>query len=127
MPRLQWAVVEADLNPARGSEQRGVRPVLVVSNEAFNQAITNVTVLPLTSTRRQLYPAEVLLPSGVAGQPLDSIVMAHQVRTIAKLRLGRLFGTLDDLILRHAVQQALREHFDLDQPIRSNGRDVNQY
>ena len=46
MPLLQWAVVEADLDPVRGSEQRGVRPVLVVSNEEFNQAIPNVTVPP---------------------------------------------------------------------------------
>ena len=127
MPRLQWAVVEADLNPARGSEQRGVRPVLVVSNEAFNQAVSNVTALPLTSTRRQLYPSEVFLPSGAAGQPLDSIVMAHQVRTITKARLGRIYGTLDDLALRNAVQQALREHFDLDQPFQSNGRDADPY
>ena len=113
MPPLQWAVVEADLDPVRGSEQRGLRPVLIVSNEDFNQAMPNVTVLPLTSTRRQLYPSEVVLPRGSAGQPLDSIVLAHQVRTISKQRLRRVFGSLDDRALRRAVQDALEEHFDL--------------
>jgi mRNA interferase MazF len=114
MPPLQWAVIEADLDPVRGSEQRGVRPVLVVSNEGFNQAISNVTVLPLTSTRRRLYPSEVLLPKGVAGQPLDSIVMAHQVRTISKERLRRPLGYLQDSVLRETVRDAVREHLDLD-------------
>lgn len=111
---LQWAVVEADLDPVQGSEQRGRRPVLVVSNEEFNQATTNVTVLPLTSTQRRLYPSEVRLPRGSAGQPVDSIIMAHQVRTIAKSRFGRAFGHLEDWALQGAVREAILEHFELD-------------
>lgn len=114
MAALQWAVVDADLDPVRGSEQRGLRPVLVVSSEEFNQAVPNVTVLPLTSTNRRLYPAEVVLARGGAGQPKDSIIMAHQVRTISKERLGRVWGYLDDASLREAVKEAIREHFDLD-------------
>ncbi len=111
---LQWAVVEADLDPVRGAEQRGLRPVLVVSNEQFNQAIPNVTVLPMTSTRRRLYPAEVLLPKGRAGQPLDSIIMAHQIRTISRERLRRHVGSLDDAALRQAVREAIVDHLDLE-------------
>ncbi len=111
---LKWAVAEADLNPVRGSEQRGTRPVLIVSNEAFNQAMPNVTVLPLTSTQRRLYPAEVLLPGGEAGQPQDSIIMAHQMRTISKTRLKDLAGYLTDPSLRRQVQQAIRDHLDLE-------------
>jgi mRNA interferase MazF len=111
--RWQWAVMHADLDPVVGSEQGGTRPVLVVSNEGFNQVIPNVTVLPLTSTRRRLYPSEVLLPRGVAGQSLDSIVLAHQVRTIAKHRLGGLIGYLDDATLRQAVREAIQGHFEL--------------
>ena len=113
MPPLQWAFYQAALDPVLGSEQRGVRPVLVVSNEPFNQGMTNVTVLPLTSTQRRLYPSEVLLPAGAAGQPLDSIVMAHQVRTISKQRLRQQIGQLDEESLREAVREALREHFEL--------------
>jgi mRNA interferase MazF len=87
--------------------------VLIVSNEAFNQGMTNVTVLPLTSTQRRLYPSEVILHAGAAGQPLDSIVMAHQVRTISKQRLLRQIGRLDDEALREAIREAIRDHFDL--------------
>ena len=87
MPDFQWAVMGANLDPPAGAEQKGTRPVLIVSNEEFNQVMPNVTVLPLTSTKRRLYPSEVFLPQGKAGQPLDSIIMAHQIRTISKERL----------------------------------------
>jgi len=110
--------VDAELDPVRGSEQHGRRPVLVVSEEAFNQAMPNVTVLPLTTTARSLYPSEVVLPANAAGQPRDSIVMAHQVRTISKERLRHEFGVLEEDALREAVRAALREHLDLERPGR---------
>ena len=67
MPELQWAVYEANLDPVTGAEQKGHRPVLIVSNEEFNQAMPNITVLPLTSTDRRLYPSEVFLAAETAG------------------------------------------------------------
>jgi mRNA interferase MazF len=73
MQNFQWGVFEADLDPVTRSEQEGQRPVLVVSNEEFNQAMPNVTILPLTSTRRRLYPSEMLLPELKAGQSIESI------------------------------------------------------
>ncbi len=111
---LQWTLFEANLDPVIGSEQRGSRPVLVVSNEDFNQAIMNVTVLPLSSTKRRLYPSEVLLPSGAAGQPVESIIMAHQIRTISRRRLADAMGRLEDETLRDRVRDAIRQHLDLD-------------
>ena len=114
MANLQWAVFEANLNPVTGAEQKGTRPVLIVSNEEYNIAMPNVTVLPLTTTQRRLYPSEVLLPERKAGQPLNSIVMAHQIRTISKQRLGRLFGHLDDVAIRLEINAAIKEHLDLD-------------
>jgi mRNA interferase MazF len=114
LTHLQWAVVEANLDPVIGAEQKGTRPVLIVSNEEYNQSMLNVTIVPLTSTRRRLYPCEVLLARGKAGQPLDSIIMAHQVRTISKQRLGRFLGHLDDAQLRREVRASIREHLDLE-------------
>ena len=114
MIRLQWAVVDANLDPAIGAEQKGTRPVLIVSNEEYNQTVRNVTIIPLTSTKRSLYPCEVFLARGKAGQPLDSIVMAHQVRTISRQRLGRSSGYLDDAQLRHEVRASIKEHLDLE-------------
>lgn len=112
--RYQWAVVEIDLDPTRGSEQGGRRPVLVVSNEAFNRAIPNLTVLPLTSTQRRMYPAEVPLPKGLAGQAHDSIILAHQIRMISKQRVRALIGYLEDPPTREMVRQAVRDHLDLE-------------
>ena len=114
MPDFQWAVFEANLDPAAGTEQKGNRPVLIVSNEEFNQAMQNITVLPLTSTKRRLYPSEVLIPSGIAGQSMDSIVMAHQVRTISKQRLGGLLGYLIETEIRSEIREAIKEHLDID-------------
>jgi mRNA interferase MazF len=114
MPDYQWGVFEANLDPVIGAEQKGRRPVLVVSNEEFNHAMPNITVLPLTSTKRQLYPSEILLPEGKASQSLESIVMAHQIRTISKQRLGKLFGFLNDTQLQSAIHQAVKEHLDME-------------
>jgi mRNA interferase MazF len=114
MPNFQWAVFEGNLDPVTGAEQNGKRPVLVVSNEEFNQAMPNVTVLPLTSTKRRLYPSEILLPEAKTGLSLESIIMAHQIRTISKQRLGKLLGFLDDTKLQHEVQRAIKEHLDME-------------
>ncbi len=120
MPVFQWAVVEANLNPVVGTEQRGIRPVLVVSNEDFNQAMPNVTVLPLTSTSRRLYPAEVSLPERKAGQPGEAIIIAHQIRTISKKKLGKILGYLADIPLQQAVNKAIKDHLDIDITITSS-------
>ncbi|MFC1983214.1 type II toxin-antitoxin system PemK/MazF family toxin [Chloroflexota bacterium] len=57
----------------------------------------------------------VRLPeSGEAGQPLDSIIMAHQIRTISKQRLKGLLGYLEDPQLRDEVCTAIKEHLGLD-------------
>ena len=114
MNRYQWAVMEADLNTVVGAEQKVLRPELIVSNEEYNQAMPNVTILPLTSTQRRLYPSEVILKQGKAGQPRESIIMAHQIRTISKIRLVRTIGNLEDLKTRIDVINALKEHLDLD-------------
>jgi mRNA interferase MazF len=114
MTNYQWGVFEAVLDPVKGAEQKGTRPVLVISNEEFNQAMPNVTVLPLTSTKRRLYPSETLIPNGKAGQSLESIVMAHQIRTISKERLGKLYGFLNDVELRREIHDAIREHLDME-------------
>ena len=110
---FQWAVFFASLDPAIGSEQKGIRTVLIVSNEDHNQIVPTVAVLPLTSSKRRLYYAEISLPVGKAGQPLSSIIMAHQIRTISKQRLGKLLGYLEDSQIQIDVQNAIKEHLDM--------------
>jgi mRNA interferase MazF len=112
-PVWRWAIVLADLESVIGSEEGKRRPVLVVSNEDSNQALPNVTVLPLSSTPRKLYPSEVRLPSGAGGQPKDSIAMAHQIRTISKERVVKHYGHLTDPELQQRVIDAILDHLDI--------------
>ena len=54
----KWGIFIADLNPVQGSEQKGTRPVIVVSDEDFNRLMPVVTILPITSLKegRRVYP-----------------------------------------------------------------------
>ena len=111
----KWTIFMANLNPVTGSEQRGTRPVIVVSDESFNGVMPVVTVLPVTSLKegRRVYPNEVLLNKGQAGVMQDSIILAHQVRTIAKKRLLNKIGFLDDAGEQEKVRNALKIHLNL--------------
>jgi len=113
---FQWQVALAQLDPVRGSEQAGLRPVLIISNEAVSRPLPIVTVPPLTTHRegRRIYATEALLPANAAGQPRDSLVMAHQIRTISKERLHRSYGWVRDEELRDQIRAAMRVHLDLE-------------
>jgi len=112
---MQWTVFRARLDPTEGSEQAGTRPVLVVSREVINQALPIVGVVPLTRRKpgRRIYSTEVLLPAGAAGQPEDSIAMAHQIRTISRDRLGTPYGQVVDPDLRNSIREAIRIYLDV--------------
>lgn len=112
----RWDVFRADLAHSIGSEQSGERPVLIISNDAFNAAMSTVTVLPLTKLegkRRKPYSFEVVLPPGTVGKRVTSIVMPHQVRTISKLRLLESLGRVEDQSLREQIEDRLLEHLGI--------------
>lgn len=112
--RRRWALVEADLGEPVGHEQALRRPVLIVSNEAFNRTSGLLTVLPITSVKpgRSPHPFEVFLPAGAAGNPVDSIILPHQIRTISAGRLQRVFGRLSDLSVRREVAEKVLRHLE---------------
>jgi mRNA interferase MazF len=111
----KWSVFMADLNPVIGSEQQGKRPVLVISDETTNTVMPVVTILPLTSLKkgRRVYPNEALLKKGVAGLDADSIVLAHQIRTISKQRLMICLGVIADASFQSQINDAMRVHLNL--------------
>lgn len=114
--KYQWCIFLASLDPTKGSEQGGKRPVLVISRERINQILPVVNVIPLTSrksTSRIIYPNEVLLPAGVAGLQVDSIALCYQIRTLDKTRLEQNLGELIGLNLRRDIIQAIQFQFDL--------------
>ncbi len=113
--QMRWRIWIADLNPVEGSEQGGTRPVMVVSDEDFNRIMPVLTVLPLTTLKpgRKIYPSEVLIKKGKANLDADSLVLAHQIRTISKGRLRKDIGFLKEPGLQQQVVTAIKEHLDL--------------
>jgi mRNA interferase MazF len=106
-----------DLEPVRGSEADKQRPAVVVSNDGANSAAARlgrgvITVVPITSNIRRVYPFQVLLPSRSTGLRRESKAQAEQVRSVAVERVGELVGMLG-LALMQEVDEALRLHLAL--------------
>jgi len=111
----KWEIYFADLDPAIGSEQKGIRPVIIISNDMVNHHIPVSTVLPLSSFRPEAkrYPTEVPLDTGVTGLPRLSVVMIQQVRTISHERLFSFSGMITDISTREKILDTIREYFEM--------------
>lgn len=97
----------ADLSPTRGHEQRGTRPVMVLSVDTFNAGPAElVTVLPVTSTVRAI-ASHVEVRAGEGGLAVRSAILADQVRTIARERLVRRSGAVSRTTLEK-VEEVVR-------------------
>lgn len=102
----------ADLSPVVGSEQGGIRPVLIVQNDVGNKYSPTVIAAAITSqTGKTRLPThiEVLASAGLAK---DSVVLLEQIRTIDKRRLKEKMGHLDDGVMAQ-VNEALSVSFGL--------------
>ncbi|GAB6877530.1 type II toxin-antitoxin system PemK/MazF family toxin [Thermaerobacter litoralis] len=86
----------ADLSPVVGSEQGGIRPVLVVQNDVGNRYSPTTIVAAITSQiNKAKLPTHVELPAGSYGLEKDSVVLLEQIRTIDKRRLLERVARLD--------------------------------
>lgn len=86
----------ADLSPVVGSEQGGVRPVLVIQNDVGNKFSPTVIVAAITSrTTKASIPTHVSIPKTGKGLKQDSTVLAEQIRTIDRNRLKEYIGHLE--------------------------------
>lgn len=87
----------ADLSPVVGSEQGGVRPVLIVQNDMGNKFSPTVIAAAITSQRyKTSLPTHIQVDAHGCGLERDSIVLLEQVRTLDKKRLMERMGNLDD-------------------------------
>lgn len=90
----------ADLSPVVGSEQGGVRPVLVIQNDVGNRYSPTVIVSAITSQiNKAKMPTHVEIAAKDYGLQKDSVILLEQVRTIDKRRLKEKIGHLDDELM----------------------------
>src|SRR2546430_1846518 len=91
----------ADLNPTRGSEQAGTRPVLIFQNDLINKFTTTVLTIPFTTNlRRASLPSSVKVSKGEGGLTSDSVALCHQLRVLDKTRLTKKLGEVSNVILQ---------------------------
>ena len=111
----------ADLAPRSGSEQRGRRPVVVLSSDAFNAVARwrSVVVVPLTTSERQLRvgPTAVAIPARAAQLPSASVALCHQITTLDRKKLVEPLGVLPTGLLRD-VERGIEAALDLGGGVR---------
>ncbi|MDZ7969613.1 MAG: type II toxin-antitoxin system PemK/MazF family toxin [Nostoc sp. DedSLP03] len=93
-------VVLCDLNPVIGTEQAGIRPVVVVQIDRANAVSPHTIIAPFTSKiRRAILPSHVFVPAGIGGLSQDSVVLCEQLRVVDKSKIIRVIGHLDNSYL----------------------------
>ena len=90
-------VVLCDLNPVKGTEQAGIRPVVIIQIDRANKFSPHTIVAPFTSKiRRAILPSHVFIASGIGGLNSDSVILCEQIRVIDKSRIIKVIGHLDE-------------------------------
>ena len=98
----------ADLSPVVGSEQGGVRPVLIIQNDIGNKYSPTVIACAVTSqlTKAKL-PTHIEVKQGNFGLPKDSVILMEQIRTLDKRRLKEKVGALDGYTMQRVDKAIL--------------------
>ena len=103
----------ADLSPVVGSEQGGMRPVLIVQNDVGNRYSPTVIAAAITSqTGKARLPTHIELSGASCGLSRDSVILLEQIRTIDKKRLRERMGKLDEEMMSR-VDNAIAVSFGL--------------
>ena len=106
----------ADLSPVVGSEQGGVRPVLIIQNDTGNKYSPTVIAAAITSqTTKAKLPTHIEIGSKEVGLKSESVILAEQIRTIDKSRLREKIGHIDDEKIMDKVNSAIGISFGLGQ------------
>ena len=97
---LRGEIWWAELDPIRGSEQAGTRPVLIFQNDNISRLTPTVLAIPLTTNlRRARMPFCVSISEGNGGLTNSSVVLCNQIRVLDKVRLRGRLGHVDDLTM----------------------------
>jgi len=116
---LRGDMYYADLSPVVGSEQGGIRPVLIIQNNTGNRYSPTTIVAAITGRVKTVLPTHISL-AGIPELEKDSIVLLEQIRTIDKRRLNNYIGTLDEVIMKavnHALAVSVGLYGNIDQAL----------
>ena len=106
----------ADLSPVVGSEQGGIRPVLIIQNDRGNKYSPTVIAAAITSqTNKTRLPTHIEIDSQNCGLKSDSVVLTEQIRTIDKSRLKEKIGHIEDMNVINKINNALGVSFGLEE------------
>ena len=104
----------ADLSPVVGSEQGGIRPVLIIQNDLGNKYSPTVIAAAITSqTNKSKLPTHIEIKGDKQGLKNNSVILAEQIRTIDKSRLKEKIGHIDDELVMNKINNALGVSFGL--------------
>ena len=109
----------ANLSPVVGSEQAGIRPILIVQNDIGNKYSPTVIAVAITTKSKTDLPTHIPIKKEETGLLYDSVILVEQIRTIDKSRLIRKICTLNDNIMEK-VKEALKVNFN----IRANFNEI---
>jgi mRNA interferase MazF len=98
----------ASLDPTRGSQQAGIRPVVIFQNSRLVAAGNTVVVIPFTTNAKYRgLPSCVFVPAGEGGLTHDSVLLCHQIRALDKAGIMGYWGTLSPQILAEVDEVVL--------------------
>ncbi|MBR3132649.1 MAG: type II toxin-antitoxin system PemK/MazF family toxin [Clostridia bacterium] len=105
----------ADLSPVVGSEQGGIRPVLIIQNDTGNKYSPTVIAAAITSQKTKTkLPTHIEIGSSEGGLKADSIILTEQIRTIDKSRLKEKIGHIEDASVMNKINSAIGISFGLE-------------
>ena len=104
----RWQIVYCDMSPVVGSEQGGVRPVLIISNDIGNRhAPIFIGAIITSHIEKKKLPTQVILDTS-CGLSVDSMVECEQIRTLDKKRILSFVGEVTDKAQRNAIDKAIK-------------------
>ena len=111
----------ADLTPVVGSEQGGIRPVLIIQNDVGNRFSPTVIAAAITSRQgKRILPTHIRLEDDLQGLHDNSMVLLEQIRTIDRTRLREYIGRLN-VSTMHEIDHAIAISFGLNEILRQDG------
>jgi len=111
----QFEIWQVNLNPKKGSEQRGIRPALIIETNATDNSGKTTIIIPFTSQIEKIYPLDlIILPNKINGLEKKSKLKFRHIRVIDKMGLYKKLGCLKNKEDQEKVFETLKHVFDFE-------------